>query len=97
MKLDDFKEKFLPRDVFVIDRGFGSVKDDLVDAGFNVKIPPHLTRGQKQLTTEQANQQRQCTAVRWIVEVVNRLLKCNSYIAKTLCIQSCCICSGTPE
>lgn len=46
MRLDDFKERFQPGDVFVIYRGFRSVKDDLLGAGFIVKIPPHLARGQ---------------------------------------------------
>lgn len=40
------------------------------------------------MTTEQANTQRECTAVRWIVEVTNRSLKCNKYLARTLCVQS---------
>lgn len=38
MKLDVFKERFQPGDVFVIDGGFRSMKDDLLAAGFIVKI-----------------------------------------------------------
>ena len=88
MKLDSFRDRFEAGDVFVVDRGFRDVKQELENRNFVVKIPPHLVKGQKQLTTAQANIQRQCTAVRWIVEVVNHQLKCNKYLAKTLGVQS---------
>ena len=88
MKLDDFKERFKRGDVFVIDRGFRSAKEPLLSKQYIVKIPPHLTKGQKQLSIEQANAQRECTAVRWIVEVINRQLKCNRYLSRTLGVSS---------
>lgn len=88
MQSPQFESLFQPGDVFVLDRGFKSARQELESKGFVVKIPPHLAPRQKQLTWEQANQQRMCTAVRWIVEVTNRSLKCNKYLARTLSIQA---------
>ena len=88
MGLQDFKELFKPGDIFVVDRGFRCAKEAFQSANFVVKIPPNVARGQKQLTTSQANQQRECTAVRWIVEVINRQLKCNRYWSRTLGAQA---------
>lgn len=88
MDLPDFRERFKRGDVFVVDRGFRSVKQKLEDAGYVVKIPPHLEGRRTQLTAVQANQQRNCTAVRWIVEAINRQLKCNRYLARTNCVQA---------
>ena len=88
MQLDSFQETFRAGDVFVLDRGFRNVKQALEEKNYVVKIPPHLVKGQKQLTTIQANQQRDCTAIRWIVEVVNRQLKCNKYLASCNGVQA---------
>ena len=58
MKLDDFKERFKQGYVFVIDHRFRSAKESLLSKQYVVKIPSHLTKGQKQLSTEQANNQQ---------------------------------------
>ena len=88
MKLEEFKTSFKPGDIFVIDRGFRDVKEQLENQGYIVKIPPHRAPRQKQLTTVQANEQRDCTAVRWIIEVINRRLKCNRYLSRNLGIRA---------
>ena len=88
MELPDFRKWFQLGDLFIVDRGFRNVKQALEGRQYVVKIPPHLVGKQKQLTVEQANAQRECTAIRWIVEVVNRQLKCNKYLARTLSVQA---------
>lgn len=80
MKLEEFKTRLKPGDIFVTDRGFQNVKEQLGNQGYIVKIQPHRAPKQKQLKTAQENEQRDCTAVRWIIEVINRRLKCNQYL-----------------
>lgn len=62
-------------DVIVLDRGFRDAIPDLEEHGYIVHYPPTKNRHQNQLTTEQANQSRLVTIVRWVVEVVNGWFK----------------------
>ena len=67
--------KFLKHgDIFVLDRGFRDVKDALEKKGFTVLMPA-LKGNRKQLSTEESNESRFVTKVRWVVEAVHGVLK----------------------
>ena len=67
--------KFLTtNDVFVLDRGFRDVVKDLEEKNFKVLIPA-LKGERKQLLTEESNQSRFMTKIRWVVETVHGMLK----------------------
>ncbi|XP_072152263.1 uncharacterized protein [Bemisia tabaci] len=87
IKTDFFKKLFKPGDIFILDRGFERVKDDLEALGFKVTIPC-LKRDNSQLTTLEANQSRVCTKQRWVVEVVNSSLKRFKYLRSVIPSQS---------
>lgn len=62
-------------DIFVVDRGYRDAVEFLNNLNLNCEIPPFLPRGQRQLTTEDANTARTITKTRWIVESRNGHLK----------------------
>lgn len=62
-------------DVFILDRGFRDVIKDLNQKGIRTLMPNLLAKGQKQFTTEEANESRKVTLLRWVVEAVNGRLK----------------------
>lgn len=62
-------------DVFIVDRGFRDCQDFLEECGIDVFFPAFLEKGQKQHTTEEANQSRLITSVRWVVEAANGRIK----------------------
>ena len=62
-------------DIFVMDRGYRDAIEFLEDLNINCEMPSILPRGQRQFTTEEANQSRKCTKTRWIVEARNGHLK----------------------
>ena len=67
--------KFLrTNDVFVLDRGFRDVVKDLEENNFKVLIPA-LKGKRKQLPTEESNQSRFVTKIRWLVESDHGMLK----------------------
>ncbi|XP_050563593.1 uncharacterized protein LOC126912994 [Spodoptera frugiperda] len=66
---------FRPGDVFILDRGFRDVIDELHSHGYKTYMPESLLEGKNQLTTEQANRSRCVTMCRWVVEVVNGRIK----------------------
>ncbi|KMQ84444.1 hypothetical protein RF55_17732, partial [Lasius niger] len=67
--------KFLKEgDTFVLDRGFRDIKSDLEEKKFKVLMPA-LKGKRKQLTTEESNQSRFVTKIRWAVESVHGVLK----------------------
>ena len=51
--------------------------------GLDIMMPPFLD-GRRQFTTEEANQSRCITKVRWVVEAVNRHIKQFKYFANTV-------------
>ena len=51
--------------------------------GLDVSMPPFLNR-RRQFSTEESNQSRCITKVRWIVEAVNRRIKEFKYFANTV-------------
>lgn len=59
-----------PGDVLVVDRGFSTAKDFMTGLGFQVLMPAMLNK-RKQLQTDEANQSRRVTKVRWVVEAVH--------------------------
>lgn len=63
-----------PNDVFVVDRGFRDSLEMLEELGFVSKMPNFLEK-KAQHTSDEANQSRLVTNIRWVVEAVNGLLK----------------------
>ncbi|GAB1860468.1 SWIM-type domain-containing protein [Camponotus japonicus] len=67
--------KFLKEgDIFVLDRGFRDIKDILEKENFRVLMPA-LKGKRKQLSTEESNESRFVTKIRWAVESVHGVLK----------------------
>jgi hypothetical protein len=60
-------------DICVVDRGFRDVVKDLEDRGYKVLMP--ALRGKRsQLTTEESNESRWVTKIRWVVEAIHGIL-----------------------
>lgn len=55
-------------------RGFRDVKKDLEEKNFKILMPA-LKGKRKQLSTEESNQSRFVTKIRWAVEAVHGILK----------------------
>lgn len=66
---------FRQGDVFILDRGFRDVIDDLHAYGYEAHLPKTKNRNEDQLTTEQANKSRLVTICRWVIEVINGWFK----------------------
>lgn len=76
---------FQAGDILVVDRGFRDVMDDITNMGFVGKMPPFANTPSAQLMTEQANNSRTITKIRYIVEVINgRIKKWFKYFDKTI-------------
>lgn len=60
-------------DVFILDRGFRDVKKFLESEGF-VVLMPALRGKRKQLTTQEANDSRFVTKLRWVVKAVHGII-----------------------
>jgi len=60
-------------DILVVDRGFRDSIELIEDLGLIAKMPHFLQN--KHQHTEEANESRLITSVRWIVEAVNGLIK----------------------
>lgn len=61
-------------DIFILDRGFRDIKDKLEEKNFRVLMPA-LKGKRKQLTTEESNDSRFVTKLRWAVESVHGIIK----------------------
>lgn len=61
-------------DIFVLDRGFRDVLEELNELGFEVLMPA-LKGKRNQLTTKESNESRFVTKIRWVVESVHGILK----------------------
>ena len=70
---EEFKALLQEEDVFVLDRGFRDVVQDLEDEGYRV-LMPSLKGKRKQLTTEESNKSRLVTKIRWAVEAVHGII-----------------------
>ena len=86
MQTPEFKEFFREGDVFVLDRGFMTAKNKLVQKGFKVMMPEFLDKKQKQFTARQANTSAFCTKIRWPVEAVNKQMKTYKYMSRVISI-----------
>lgn len=73
--VENITEWFQENDVLVVDRGFRDATDVLKEFGINAYMPHFLNKTQKQHTTEEANESRLVTKVRWVVESVNGRVK----------------------
>ena len=65
------REWFQNGDIFLVDRGYRDSIPLLERLGINYKMPAVLQRGERQLSTEAANDTRIVTKMRWIVEARN--------------------------
>ena len=61
-------------DIIVVDRGFRDVIEHLNELGFQVLMPA-LKGKRSQLTTEESNESRFVTKIRWVVEAVHGDIK----------------------
>lgn len=64
-----------PGDVLVVDRGFRDCLPLLENLGYTTYMPKFLNKNQKQFSTEEANDTRLTTKIRWVVEAVNGRVK----------------------
>lgn len=86
--MERMQEWFRVNDIFVMDRGYRDATDLLNNLGISWKMPAFLEKGQKQLTTEQANASRLVTKIRWVVEARNGHIKSIfKFLEKTVQIQ----------
>ncbi|XP_058806441.1 uncharacterized protein LOC131672915 [Phymastichus coffea] len=72
-KPDGLRKLMISGDIWVLDRGFRDVKDNLESMGYKILMPA-LKGKQKQLTRQESNDSRFVTAVRWPVEVVHGVI-----------------------
>ena len=72
---EDLNNWFQEGDVFVVDRGYRDIIPVLENFGLVCRMPPLLEAGERQLSTEDANEARIITKTRWIVEARNGHLK----------------------
>lgn len=66
-----------------MDRGFRDAVGIMESVGLDVAMPPFLDN-RRQFSTEESNESRCITKVRWIVEAVNRRIKEFKYFANTV-------------
>lgn len=62
-------------DILIVDRGYRDAVELLDRLGVAHKMPALLARSQAQLTTEEANETRLITKIRWVVEARNGHIK----------------------
>lgn len=65
------RDWFRNRDIFLVDRGYRDCIPLLNHLGITYKMPALLERGHRQLSTEDANDSRIVTKMRWVVEARN--------------------------
>ena len=61
--IEDIRNWFHEEDIFIVDRGFRDSIDMLEELGIHAKMPSLLRRGEKQLSTSDANASRLVTKV----------------------------------
>lgn len=72
---DVMRAWFQNGDILVVDRGYRDAIPMLEALGIHVKMPSILEPGQRQFSTEQANESRLVTKTRWIIEARNGHIK----------------------
>lgn len=81
---EDIQKWIQEDDIFIVDRGFRDAISLLQDLGIQAEMPKFMIKGQKQLSTEDANSSRLVTKVRWVVESANARIKRWKYLEKVL-------------
>lgn len=69
------REWFQANDILIVDRGYRDAVELLEQLDIRYHMSELLERGQRQLTTAQANSSRLVTKTRWIVEARNSHIK----------------------
>lgn len=93
-KVPEVKQIIEPGDVFIFDRGFRDCREEMVQAGYVIKMPEFIKKNhpRQQLTTDQANKSRLVTKTRFVVEARNGHIKKIFPVFdqrwKTLCIKT---------
>ncbi|XP_053405404.1 uncharacterized protein LOC128558951 [Mercenaria mercenaria] len=82
--VEEIKSFVAENDVFIVDRGFRDSLAMLEDMGIHAEMPAFMQKGQKQMTTEDANTSRLVTKVRWVVESANARIKRWKYLDHVL-------------
>lgn len=73
--VNGMREWFQANDILIVDRGYRDAVELLEQLDIRYHMPELLERGQRQLTTAQANSSRLVTKTRWIVEARNGYIK----------------------
>lgn len=81
---DDLIELLGDDGVILADRDFRDVAQFLQDMGIKCILPSFLSKNQKAMTTDQANETRKLTKVRWVVESAIGRLKRNILFRNTV-------------
>lgn len=81
---EDIKNWLSEDDIFIVDRGFRDALPLLEDLGIQAEMPRFLEKGQKQMSTSDANKSRLVTKIRWVVESSNARIKRWRYLDRTL-------------
>lgn len=71
---NDMQNLMKQGDIFIVDRGFRDVKAYLEEDGYNVLMPA-LKGKRSQLSTEESNESRFVTKLRWVVEAIHGFIK----------------------
>ncbi|CAF5013088.1 unnamed protein product, partial [Rotaria sp. Silwood1] len=74
---------YIQDNVVVLDRGFRDSVEIMEELGLNVALPSFLN-GRHQFTTDEANQSRYVTKIRWMVEAVNSRIKQFKFLSNTV-------------
>ncbi|XP_050508545.1 uncharacterized protein LOC126885834 [Diabrotica virgifera virgifera] len=74
-EVNNLRNWLQPNDIVIVDRGYRDSIHLLNYLGLECHMPPLLPRGQRQLSTENANKARLITKTIWIVEARNGHLK----------------------
>ncbi|OWF49584.1 uncharacterized protein LOC110451517 isoform X2 [Mizuhopecten yessoensis] len=82
--IEDIKNWVEENDIFIVDRGFRDSLELLEDLGIKAEMPCFMQKGQKQMTTQDANASRLVTKVRWVVESANGQIKRWKYMDHVL-------------
>ena len=85
----DFLSLLRKNDSFIVDRGFRDCIDFVKSLGFSIEMPTFIKKGEKQLSSLEANKSRIVTKVRWVVEAIHGIVKKKwSFLSAEICNQS---------
>lgn len=71
----DFANFLDPDDILILDRGFRDSISTIEELNVKHLMPHFLKKKQKQFTTEEGNESRKCTKIRWQVEAAHGKIK----------------------